>query len=674
MTWRAVFIGLGAVCAICGLAPYNDFVAENTLLVGNFLPVGLLLIVLALVLVVNAPLRRWRPGWALRQTELAVVLAMALSACAVPSSGLMRYLPSSVVGIYSAAADRPADYGAAVDAARIPEWLLPRSEGVSAADRGGQNVYAYFRARAPDGRVPWAAWVRPVIAWGILIALLYGLVIGLSLVVRLQWTENERLAFPLANVYQSLIEAPAPGYALNTLFRSAGFWIAAGAVFCVHGLNALHANNPNVPQVPLTYDLTDLMADPPWVFTAPGLKTATISFSMIGIAFFVQSKTAFSVWAFFVFWQITEMILGTAEVPFTESMRQDQTFGGLLVFAAVLLYVGRRHWWMVLRHMVGRVRPNETAGKYLPHAASGWLTAGCFVGVVGWLRAVGVSLMTGTGLTLALVLMFMTVARVLAETGLIFVQLNWFPLRGMEYGVLVPTTPHYASSTSFFFSGWLSELFYDLRESLAGFFTTGLRGVDEAVPPDPPRRFGVGLLAAVALALGVGYVVSWTSMLKAEYAYAATTSASAQMVNWKGVDYLPRAFPLDSSVAYQARNVPREGNDWLHRPLTNIGIGAAVVGVCSVLRLMLSWWPLHPAAFVILYSYSTTKVWFSIFLGWLAKLIVLRLGGASLLRRGRSVFIGLIVGEAFAAAFWLVVNLCLNAAGREYKALLFLPG
>ena len=49
------------------------------------------------------------------------------------------------------------------------------------------------------------------------------------------------------------------------------------------------------------------------------------------------------------------------------------------------------------------------------------------------------------------------------------------------------------------------------------------------------------------------------------------------------------------------------------------------------------------------------------------------LGGTTLYRSGREFFIGLILGEAFVAAFWLVIALMLNAMGLPYYTMYFLP-
>ena len=675
VTLRSILIGLAGVCFVCGLAAYNDFAMDNTFLIGNFLPIGLLLIVLTLVVGVNVPLHRYFPSKAIRQGELAVIVLMVLVSCSVPSSGLMRYLPSSLTGIYIGAAERRADWGPAVDAAKVPEWLLPKVDGATAAEKGYQDVFTQFRARAPDGQVPWSAWVRPIFTWGIVVAFIWGLLISISLIVRKQWTENERLSFPLATIYQSLIETPAPGQSLNTLFRSTGFWIAAGSVFVIHSLNALNKYDPTWPNVPLTYDFQTMLVDPPWAFTTWGFKTATIYFSMIGIAFFMQTKTSFSIWFFFLLWQISEMLMGTVQLPVSEMMRQDQTFGGIIVFAAVILYVGRYHWWMVIRHMFGQQRPGEHDGTYLPYAVVGWAAAICFAGVVVWLRCAGVWFGAGIAITVLLVTLFMVIARALADTGLMFVQVNFQLHRAFYYPVLVPAEPHYTTQTNFFFATWFTELFHDLRESLAAFFQLGIRITDETVMPRQPRRStGLGLIMAVVLALFVAYFVSWAGMLNMEYRYAQTSTSTAVVPNIYGIETSVRPVILEPSTAYLAHTLTQESRNPIANPLLQVGIGAAIVGVCSVLRLLLSWWPFHPIAFIVLYSFATSKIWFSIFIGWVAKVFIIRLGGASLLKAGRNVFIGLIVGEAFASAFWLVVNLIRNANGLEYKALMFLPG
>jgi hypothetical protein len=56
--------------------------------------------------------------------------------------------------------------------------------------------------------------------------------------------------------------------------------------------------------------------------------------------------------------------------------------------------------------------------------------------------------------------------------------------------------------------------------------------------------------------------------------------------------------------------------------------------------------------------------WFSIFIGWCGKRLLLRYGGAAAFRRARPFFIGLIVGEILSAGMWMFVGLCTGGAVR----------
>ena len=65
--------------------------------------------------------------------------------------------------------------------------------------------------------------------------------------------------------------------------------------------------------------------------------------------------------------------------------------------------------------------------------------------------------------------------------------------------------------------------------------------------------------------------------------------------------------------------------------------------------------------------------WFSIGVGWLLKVLIVKYGGARMYQQSRSFFIGLIFGQALAAALWLVVTLALVACGIDYELVKFLP-
>lgn len=683
VTIRSVLLGLLGVVLICGFTPYNDFAVANTFAIGNFLPILLVLFMIVVVLAINLPLRHLLPRWALREGELAVVLAMLLVSCSLPSSGLMRYLPAGLVGIYTNAADN-ATKSDALTQADLPTWLFPATTNnapnrfklidepaLTPTEIGNSLVYRYYLSRLPEGEsIPWMAWVRPFAVWGVFIALVWGLMIFLCVIVRRQWAENERLAFPLATVYSALIEAPENGRSVNALFRARGFWIAAIAVFVLHGFNGLHEYVRVVPEIPRGFNLSATLRDPPFSYMTGDIKVADIYFCIVGIAFFVQTKITFSIWFFFVLMQGATMIMEGNQVSYTNAMKQDQVFGGVLVMTSVILWVGRHHWWMVIRHMFGKSRADERESRYLPYWFAGWGAMACFAGIIAWMVSIGVSFVGALGITLTLVMLFMLTARILAETGLAFVQINWVFYRIWLYPLLIPNEPIRTTPTSFFFAGWVTQIFHDFREAFSGFFITSLRVADQSAYERSRRwRTGASFIGAIVLALVVGYVVSAGATIWTEYNYASTSATPSESpLNGYGVNTSVNSNIYDRIPEYaNARSEPSNMS-------LNIGVGAAITGLCAILRLNYAWWPLHPIGLVLLHSYAVNKIWFSLLLGWLAKIAIVRLGGASLLRSGRNVFIGLIVGEAFAASFWLVFNLIANWTGHEYHRIMLLPG
>src|SRR5437764_12382871 len=72
VTLRAVLLGIAGVIVICGLTPYNDYALNNTFLVGNNLPLAVVMFMFLFTLMVNGPLNRWKPSWAFSAGEITV--------------------------------------------------------------------------------------------------------------------------------------------------------------------------------------------------------------------------------------------------------------------------------------------------------------------------------------------------------------------------------------------------------------------------------------------------------------------------------------------------------------------------------------------------------------------------------------------------------------------------
>jgi hypothetical protein len=85
-------------------------------------------------------------------------------------------------------------------------------------------------------------------------------------------------------------------------------------------------------------------------------------------------------------------------------------------------------------------------------------------------------------------------------------------------------------------------------------------------------------------------------------------------------------------------------------------IGAAWVGASFIIRTTVFGFP-HPVGYIMLINPLMSSLWFSFFIGWVFKKLVVKYGGKMTFDRVRDIFIGLILGELLAIFFWLVLGL-----------------
>ncbi|MCZ7645507.1 MAG: hypothetical protein M5U26_09525 [Planctomycetota bacterium] len=94
-----------------------------------------------------------------------------------------------------------------------------------------------------------------------------------------------------------------------------------------------------------------------------------------------------------------------------------------------------------------------------------------------------------------------------------------------------------------------------------------------------------------------------------------------------------------------------------------IGVGGLAMAGIAAARHYLFWFP-HPAGYVMwMASFPIDCLWFSFFLGWICKWSIGKYGGMRVCTQARRFFVGLVVGEALAAAFWGVTCMLFGIKG-----------
>ncbi|MBT6145481.1 MAG: hypothetical protein HOH74_08635, partial [Gemmatimonadetes bacterium] len=166
------------------------------------------------------------------------------------------------------------------------------------------------------------------------------------------------------------------------------------------------------------------------------------------------------------------------------------------------------------------------------------------------------------------------------------------------------------------------------------------------------------LLWAIVLAIVVAAVGSTVTILHLSY-----THGGINLHPWFFGAGPQAPFEFVASKISNQPGVQWEG--WLFK-----GIGASLMGLLMYLRHHFLWWPLHPLGFTICtVSFIVGRIWFSFFLAWLLKLVVLKYGGPGLYRRATPLFMGLVLGQFCNAGFWILIDTATGTVGNSIGAL-----
>ena len=640
-----LLIGLVGSILIWLATPYSNFVIGSSYIADSYLPIAALFVTLLLILGVNPLLRRFRPGWSLGRSQMALASGMMFVACVLPGQGLLRMLPYAIANVPLEVRGNKqlADGFKAMD---LPPSLFPDTIRYGA----DTPVSQHFVTELPHGdSIPWAAWVPPLLSWGTFLLFCWLMMIGLALIVLPQWRRNERLPFPLLTVQQELVAEPEPGRYLPPLFRKRSFWVAAGIVLVLHVLSGLKQYNPEgIPAIPLNWNLSRLFTEEPLVYLPGHIRANRIYFIFLGVAFFMPSRIGFSVW-FFVVAYAAYVVVGRAYVPpFYYSTIPDHRMGGMLILTLGVLWLGRAHWAHVFRCLFRRpkddVERRDRRGGLM-------FAAGC-AGMFGWLCWVGVQPLwalcfVGFGFMVSLL-----ITRIVAETGMPFIRIDC----GYHISLIKLLPISLVGPVALYFGPVMAMLFP--TASRVGCATMATHALELDRKTTPSRQANIAVMLVGLLLIGL--VVCGASHLHASYNHSMTLDGREQPINPWGVGWLKGA----------NRDLVRWQSGQLNRPVYNqaghIVFGAALAGALHWACLAMPQWPLHPIGLLMVHTFYSNEAWVSVFLGWLIKIALLRYGGSRLYRAAIPAILGLVMGEVFAAVLWALVPAVLVFLEQPY--------
>ncbi|HNT35139.1 MAG TPA: hypothetical protein PKH07_09095, partial [bacterium] len=647
-----ILIGLLASAAVWIVTPYNNFVILGAFVSDSYLPIAGFTALLIIVLLANPMLRRYMPAIAYSEKDFALILSMILIASVLPGQGLLRTVPYSLVGLAVHVREnaRFAEFFATM---RLPSVLFPETMAFGVATPVAD---AFVNELSPGDSIPWGAWVVPVLVWGVFFICCFLLMIGLALILFPQWRNNERLSFPLLAVHQSLIEDPKEGSFFSALFKERSFWLAAVLVFIIHQFAGWQLQNPEgVPAFPVSWTLRRLFLDGPLRYLPAHIHTNRLYFVFLGIAYFMPSRIGFSIWFFAVAYGFYVVAGNTLFPPYYSMTINDHRFGAMLALSLWVVWLGRAHWAEIIQCMIRK--PLDAEGRRNRQAGMMFLT-GC-VGMFLWLVWVGVQPAWALVFIVLGFMISLTITRLVAETGMPFIRIDM--AHQMSFLRLFPNS--WLTGTSLLFSYFIVMVFAIGSRVSCTTMAAHAIGLHERESPSVQSRL-CWLLVGV---LAIGLIIGWGASLTANYHYSASINGEERPVCVYAYGIVGKIVTALQDFS-QGRFTPPP-----YRQILHIGFGFAAVALLQWASLVMPTWPIHPIGFVMINTYYMNEAWASVFLGWLIKILILKYAGARAYRAARPFFLGLIVGELIAGAFWNVILGVLVLLGMSYTRVKIQP-
>ena len=543
------------------------------------------------------------------------------------------------------------------------------------------------------GPVPWGSWAKPLLSWGLLWVAMFMAMYALGAVLFRQWSDREKLTFPLTAVPLLLTEpADGRGRYIPKIIRSRALWAGVLTAVLIYLLNGLNFYNADFPRLSLFVDLRQYLTKPPWsALTEDGrLFALRVVLLGVGVAFFMDLQMSFSLWFFFLLcklYMLVPFFQGKLETRFWSrgpfygvGLNQFQGVGAAVGVVLIALWLGRRHLVDVVRKTFNPARSDiDDSREPMPYRLAMLMLLGSLVLLGIWGQIAGAGWLFGV-LGMGVMLMFAIMAsRIRAECA----------APGMW---LVPATPvvMLMAMGGMVTFGVLPMTYF----LMAGNFMCA--GLFLMIMPALMETFQIAKIArirrkVIGWAMVVGFAVSVLSggylMLMWGYARGVSTLRGAITIkdDYNSVLWQWR---VETEEADHSLNRQSQVNEMtsLDRPLTEqeqielsklrerphvrseacwiAAVGTGITCLLAWIRLTFLQFPFHPLGYALASTQLMSYFWFSIFIAWLVRLLGLRLGGVRMVRNHLQPYmIGLILGSVAAVLIWDAVAVYKVAGG-----------
>ncbi len=639
---RAVLLGTALAVIAAVVAPYTNYLSRTWNFGWGTLPNGPVVIAFVLV-ALNGLFLRWRSALGLTRADVLTIYIILTVSAALITVLIPYTVGLTAYPLYQAR--REIGWEESV-LPHVPLWLQPSS---------GDTITSFWAGMPAGAATPWRDWVTPVASWGVLILALCGSLICLGAILRKDWIERQRLAFPLTEIPMGLVGEGERPTTSGSIFRSRVFWLGfvpAAGLMLLSWLSRLY---PALPAFTLEHYPGQMIRNYglPWTVLS-GMKVRILP-AVIGVMCLIPGEIAFSVWVFYVLFNVYLVVCasfgvvpwGTRAGGFNpQSFFDYAEIGGFVAISLVALYRCRGFVALSLRRLVTRRGDDDPPDLSAPMASvlavPGFVLANAVMLV--WALRAGMSWWSFALQMSILYVVLIGVARLASAAGIVEPMPPVFPRAIMMR--LLGARP--LGPSSLMVSGLLNlSIMREPQNSPLNYLMNGYKLLHEG------RVRGRGFPWAILLSVVCVGLVGSAAVIYFSYRHGAVT-----MICWPITAIPTCAF---RTFANSLRS-PEDPETWLRAAVV---IGAGFTLLLTWLSANFIWWPLSPIGFIMAGVWHTNHaIWANAFIAWLLTTLIRKFGGFRLYRALRPAFLGLVFGHYLTdAAMALFAALVLGSRG-----------
>lgn len=576
---------------------------------------------LCLMTAINSVVRRFRPSAAFSQGELLLVYSSLTIATCVGGHDFIQVLVPHMTWVYHEAN--------AVNGYKqllwpyLPSWaLVPDVKATDGFYNGHDTLYT---------RAHLMAWLMPSLVWIAFIGTLLFVMQCVNVLIRKQWTENERLSYPLVKLpveisSTGLDKADAPK---TPLFKSRLFWFGFALAAGIDLVNSLNYYFPVIPSIltpgngQSSYDLSMYVHYKPW--NAIGWTPVSYYPFIIGLGMLMPMDFLFSSWFFYWMWKLLSigMVAGGYDSDPRMPYANYQALGGYLAFFVSTAIISRGYLTQVLRRAFGMSSTVDDRDEPLRYRTA---LAGIGVGLIvliAFSMALGLSWWLAIAFFLLYLALALAITRMRAELGTPVHDLHFTGPDWALTDLIGPRALGSGNLAAFSMLFWFNRAYrcHPMPAQLEGFKMAEASGAEKEY-----RRWFWVLLASGVF----GSLAAFWAILHNYYIYGA----SAKVFYAGGPDGWDRFRGWVTA--------PPAGGT---RIAEAIAVGFIFASFLQAARVRIAWWPFHPLAYAVSGSWEMNLVWAPLLIAYVVKLIILRYGGMQSYRNSLPFFYGLILGQ-----------------------------